>query len=717
MNTLLPTQHIQPSKSTTINNESDALLSPFHKGEQALQARVGLRDKMENIGKKVVRSYMPDQHREFFSQLPFMIVGSVDNEGWPWASILPGKPGFIKSPTPTSLTIKNSTIKGDPLAESFNTKTNPLGFVGIEPSTRRRNRVNGRVASCHSDTVTVEIDQSFGNCPQYIQHRNVAFFREVEEVGENYEKQKFTTLDNKAHRLIEAADTFFVSSYIQSKNQPKIEGVDVSHRGGRPGFIKIEGDSLIIPDYPGNNLFNTLGNFLINPRGGLIFIDFSTGELLMLTGTVELSWEKNEQIKDFKGADRSWKFTLHHGIRLSDALPFRSTLGEFSPNTLMTGTWSETAKIVENREKQDQWQTFKVSQIVDESEDIRSFFLKPTNEAPLPLFKAGQYLTIKTTNEHNKKSLIRTYTVSSAPGENYYRVSIKKEANGVVSNDLHNRLTLGDEVEIKTPRGDFYINALEKRPAVLIAAGVGITPIISMALHVYNESIRMRQLRPLTIIHAAKTLRSRAFSSEFKKLQALSDNKIRYISFLSKPSANNKAGVNFNVSGRITADIYKQALSFDNYDFYLCGPAEFMQSQYNILTELGVQDSCIFAEAFGPASIQRRIDTKTNLASNLNSQPSQAKELEASQSLIKFTKSAFEHPWFKGDKTILETAEEHGLNPEFSCRDGKCGACSTPLLSGEVTYRNTPSATINNGDVLICCAVPAKGSQSIEVDL
>jgi len=715
MNTHITTQ---PAENTKNKNEIDTSLSPFHRGEHELQARIGQREKLEAIGKRVVRSYMPDQHREFFTKLPFMIIGSVDKEGWPWASILPARPGFITSPTPTSLEIKNWTIKGDPLAESLNKAENPLGFVGIELSTRRRNRVNGRVASSQKDRITVEIDQSFGNCPQYIQHRSVEFFREVEEVGQDYEKQAFSTLDDDARILINATDTFFVSSYIQSKDQPKIEGVDVSHRGGRPGFIKIEGNTLTIPDYPGNNLFNTLGNFIINPKGGLIFIDFSTGELLMLTGTVELSWEKNEDIKAFKGADRSWTFTLHHGIRIKDALPFRSTLGDFSPNTLMTGTWEETAKVIEEQVKQDQWQIFKVSQIIDESEDIRSFYLKPKSEAPLPLFKAGQYLTIKTPNEpsvSNKKSLARTYTISSAPGESYYRISVKKEPNGVVSSHLHNTLAQGDEVEIKAPRGDFYIDALEKRPAVLIAAGVGVTPMISMALHVYNESIRMRQLRPLTIIHAAKTSNSRAFSSEFKKLQALSNKKIRYISFLSKPSTSDKAGIDFNGFGRINADTYKQALPLDNYNFFLCGPAEFMQSQYNALSELGIQDSRIFAEAFGPASIERKRDVTT--ASEQKNQWLQQQELEATTSIIKFTKSKFEQPWSKGDKTILETAEDHGLSPEFSCRDGKCGACATPLLSGEVVYRNKPSAPINKNEVLICGAVPAKDTQSIEVDL
>ena len=703
-------------KQITTQDNNETPLSPFHRGEHELQARIGKREKMENIGHRAVRSFMPDQHREFFAQLPFMVVGSVDNNGWPWASILPGKPGFVESPSPTSLNIASAAIQGDPLGESLKETGRPLGFVGIELNTRRRNRVNGRIATSNENNITVNVDQSFGNCPQYIQHRSLNFIREVGEQGQHYEKQTFSTLDHAAKALIKTADTFFVSSFVRSKDQPKIEGVDVSHRGGRPGFIKIEGNTLTIPDYAGNQFFNTLGNFLINPKGGLIFIDFSTGELLMLTGTVELLWganetlineETNEEIQAFKGAERAWKFTLDHGIRLKDALPFRANLGEFSPNTLMTGNWEETAKTIAAQAKQEQWQTFKVTKVANESEDIRSFYLEPNDNSALLTFKAGQYLTVKIPSLPDQKAHIRTYTVSSAPDENYYRISVKKENKGIVSNYLHNNLQQGDVIEVKTPRGDFYINALEKRPAVLIGAGVGITPMMSMALHVYNESIRMRQLRPLTVIHAAKTTNSRAFLAEFKQLEQVTNGAIRYLSFISQPLTTEKAGIDFNASGRLSAVIYKQILSLDDYDFFLCGPTAFMQSQYNTLSELGVKDSRIFAEAFGPASIQRTVALTTSAQPNL----------EAENSVIKFTKSKFEQPWSQGDKTILETAEEHGLTPEFSCRNGKCGSCVTTLLSGEVTYRNQPSASINKNEVLICCAVPAKNSNTIEIDL
>ena len=689
-------------------NSKTTVLSPFHRGEQELQTRAGKRERMESFGRKAVRYFMPDQHREFYAQLPFLIMGSVDNEGWPWASIVPGRSGFIQSPTPTTLDIKAQAIKGDPLAESLQKPGAHLGLLGIELNTRRRNRVNGQVSESNKNGITFKVGQSFGNCPQYIQHRSVNYIHEVGEVGSNYEKHNFTNLDEESCALISAADTFFVSSYIQVKDRPEMEGVDVSHRGGRKGFVKIEGNTLTVPDYPGNNLFNTLGNFLVNPKGGLIFIDFTTGDLLMLTGTVELLWDVNEDIQAFKGAERAWKFTLHHGIKLKDALPFRSTLGDFSPNSLMTGNWEEASAIRLAQQKQNEWRSFTLSKIEDESNNIRSFYLKPSDGGALLPFEAGQYLTLKVSPGHASKSLIRTYTISSAPNEAYYRISVKKEDNGTVSQYLHSHLQQGDVIEIKAPRGGFYIDPLEKRPAVLIAGGVGITPMMSMALHVYNEGLRMRQIRPLTIIQASRTSDSRAFSAEFEKLEKISNGQIRYMSFLSKPSSNEKAGVDFNGSGRIDAQIYKQILSLDDYDFFLCGSAGFMQSQYNVLIELGVSDNRLFAEAFGPASLQRKKVIQTAAAQQ---------NLEASESIIKFTKSKFEQSWSSGEKTLLETAEDHGLTPDFSCRNGNCGACVTKITSGKVTYRTKPIANVKDNEVLICCAVPAKGCNIVELDL
>ena len=530
--------------------------SPFHEGEQALQNQNGIREEAESMGRRMIRSFMPDQHRDFFAQLPFLVVGAVDDEGWPWASLLTGRPGFMQSPDPVTLEIASLGAKSDPVRAAIKPGA-PLGLLGIEMHSRRRNRLNGRVSSSNDDGFTLAVDQSFGNCPQYIRHRSVAFTREA---GRGGERIAFTAFDDKAKVLIAAADVFFVSSFVQAENNPAVEGVDVSHRGGRPGFVKLEGETLTIPDFPGNKAFNTLGNFFINPKAGLVFPDFETGDLLLLTGKVELLDEDHEDVASFKGAERGWRFILDHGFWLQDALPFRSKLGDISPNSLLTDSWpdADARKAVEA--KRQVWRAFRIARIEEESSIISSFSLQPADGDVLLPFEAGQFLTIRVKLPDAEKPAIRTYTVSSAPADPYYRISVKREDQGLVSRHLHDHLKVGDFIEAKAPAGDFFIDAAEKRPAVLIAGGVGVTPMISMARHVVVEGLRIRHLRPLTIFHAAKTTAERAFYQAFRELEQGTNSAIRYFSMIDEPKANEKSGVDFNGSGYITADILKQTL-------------------------------------------------------------------------------------------------------------------------------------------------------------
>jgi len=687
--------------------------SPFHQGEQILQTKAGVREQTEAIGKRIIRPYMPDQHREFYTQLPFLIVGSVDDEGRPWASILPSNKGAVSSPNSRKLQIRSKVITGDPLKCAYHRENAAIGLLGIELHTRRRNRVNGFINPLNDGGIEFKVGQSFGNCPQYIQHRHFKYIRDADVHGANYEKNTFKILDQDARNFIGNADSFYVASAVKATSQVNKEGVDVSHRGGRPGFIKIVGNRLTIPDYPGNNLFNTLGNFLLNPKAGLLFTDFATGEIMMLTGTVELDWEKSEALNHFQGAQRSWTFKLEQGICIKDALPFRAALGEYSPNTLMTGTWAEATALDDQAKTENMWRPFKISKTVDETDNVRSFYLQSQDNAPLLPFKAGQHLLVKVALDDSSKPLVRAYSLSSAPLSQYYRISVKKELRDGVSQYLHSELMAGDTLYIKVPRGEFCIDPQASRRGVLIGAGVGITPMIAMASYCYNESIRYRNQRPLTIIQASSTTQERAFSGEFKHLAKASQGGIGYLSFVSKALAGEKPGVDFSAVGRLSANVYRQLLALDgafyDSDFYLCGPASFMQSQYDALIELGVPDERIFAEAFGPASLQRQISEEMIVDAQLKP--------EAEQSLVQFSESNVEQHWKHGDETLLETAEAQGLEPEFSCRNGRCGACAIPLVSGEVTYRTKPTASVENNQVLICCAVPAEGSNELVLKL
>lgn len=680
--------------------------SPFHAGEQSIQIREGKREAIESFGRRAIRPYMPEQHREFYQHIPFLVVGSVDNDGDPWASLLTGKKGFISSNSPTHLGLNGTPFDGDPLALALQRVDAPLGLLGIELSTRRRNRVNTHVVSFSKGLTHLAVDQSFGNCPQYIQTRDIHFHRKPDVKAENQQNIEFTSFDNKGLALIESADTFFVSSYITAELQPKIEGVDVSHRGGMPGFVKVENNTLTIPDFAGNYHFNTLGNFLMNPKAGLIFPDFESGDLLMLTGSVEILWEDHPEVSSFQGAQRAWRFTLKKGIWLNNALPFKTQFNGFSPNSKMAGTWAQAKQNLELEATKNTWQPMRVIKKVTESNNVTSFYLKHANGKGLLPFEAGQFITLRFENSQNDKQQTRTYTLTSSPADDCYRISIKRENDGKISTLMHQKIAVGDIIPIKYPTGNFYLDTAQKRPAVLLAAGIGITPMISMAQHVLNEGLRTRHTRSLTILHSSKSTDERAFYQQFKELEARSNGHIRYLSFVTQPGSKDTPGKDFNGNSRIDIDVLKQVLSFQDYDFYLCGPSSFMQSLYDQLIEFGIQDKRIFGEAFGPASFNREpqnSESKTNL--------------EAHSSVIKFTKSDFEQGWNSGDKTLLEVAESHGLQPDFGCRNGACGSCAVKIRSGEVTYRQTPSATVDAEEVLICCAVPAKGTQTLEIEL
>ncbi|MBH0074537.1 pyridoxamine 5'-phosphate oxidase family protein [Pseudoalteromonas sp. SWYJ118] len=716
----------------TNTNSIDA--SPFHEGELAIQDKLGKREIMATFGKRAVRSFMPEQHQAFFEQLPFVVAGSVDENADVWVSIVSGLSGFLSAPTPTSLLMTHAVDKNDPLHNTLKIAGSPIGLLGIELSTRRRNRLNVRVGEVISDNkVSFNVDQSFGNCPQYIQTRDLAFNRDPLLKSNAVQKVEFNTLDNAATTLIDTTDTFFVSSFITAKNNPKIEGVDVSHRGGMPGFVKREGNTLTIPDYAGNNFFNTMGNFLLNPKAGLLFPDFDTGNVLMLTGSVEILWDGHPELKGFIGADRGWKFTVTKGMWLKNLLPFTAKFDAYSPNTKMTGTWLEADKNKQAEKLKHAWQPLKVTKIIKDSDVITSFYLEGHNNTTLLPFKAGQHLTVQIpsknsdNNNSNSKPVTRTYTVSSSPHELFYRLSIKKELSGEVSSYFHNNVKVGDVILAKYPQGQFFIDPTSTKPAVLIGGGIGITPMISMAKHIAHEGLRTRHTRPLHIFHSAKNTQQRAFYNELKTLADTSGGAIDYYSLLSQPVLDEKQGGGFNLKdesfnlkdesfdlkGRINADVFRYYLPLDDYEFFLCGPEAFMQHVYNELLLLGVQDKNIFAEAFGPSAINRKV-LNTSGASN------KSKKLnveEADNTVIKFSKSGFEQRWNKGDNTILNVAEAHGLEPEFGCRNGSCGSCAVKINAGAVVYRNNVSYPVEAGQALICCAVPAKGVDELDLEL
>jgi uncharacterized protein len=322
--------------------------SPFHPGEQALQLRVGTRDRTEKFGRRGIRDFMPDQHRELFMQLPFVLVGSLDTHDRPWASILVGYPGFMISSDPRSLRVDAAAAQEDPLRANL-VKGAPVGLLGIQLQTRRRNRMNGIITALDERGFTVRVGQSFGNCPQYIQARDPHFVAEPAGFCAPHAWQaEGPVLSASAAEIVRRSDTFFIATASpNARNGDTTDGVDVSHRGGKPGFVRVSEEAgqtvLTVPDFRGNNHFNTFGNITVNPRAGVLFIDFDSGSLLSLTGGAEVIFDGPE-IQSFAAAQRLLRIRVQTGVWIKQAVPLRWSAPEQARQLEETGSWPATTR-------------------------------------------------------------------------------------------------------------------------------------------------------------------------------------------------------------------------------------------------------------------------------------------------------------------------------------------------------------------------------------
>lgn len=665
--------------------------SPFHEGEQALQERLGVRSKIEATGRKIIRGQMPDQHRTFFEQLPFIVLGARDASGHPWATILDGLPGFVSSPSPSTLTIAASFFDGDPAGHGVR-PGQAVGLLGIELDTRRRNRMNGRVSVQGPEGFTVVVDQSFGNCPQYIQGRH---FQHV--AGAAADQRALATrssgLSAEAAGVVAQADTFFIASaHTDNSAQDPVHGVDVSHRGGKPGFVRVQGDVLTVPDFLGNFLFNTLGNILVEPRVGLVFPDFETGDLWHVSATARIIWEGPE-VEGFAGAERLLELTVLETVKAPASLSIRA-VGDvaFSPYLEGTGSWEAVAA--------DEWsknafRPFRVAWVDQETETVRSVVLEPVAGGGVPAHKAGQHIFIRMPVEGALE--MRPYTVSDAANGSSFRISVKRQ--GRFSEAVH-RLAVGDVVELLPPRGAFVFDEVASRPAVLLSAGIGVTPMIAMINRILVNNGRSRSQQRLWFFHGARNSADHAFRRHMLD-KGSRHNNLTLVTAYSEPLPSDVLGRDYDVEGWIDLPLLKAKLPFDDYDFYLCGPPAFMAALSEGLLGLGVRPEGIHSESFGPAAIKpAAVKAPDQGARDSGEGPDVAIEVE-------FRASGKRTTWRSGDGTLLELAEREGLSPVHSCRSGACGACAVKLLSGGVRYAQEPTAPHDDDEVLICSATPA----------
>lgn len=300
--------------------------NPFHEGEIAVQRRAGESPMAERNG-AVIGNKIPRGALAFVRQQPLAVAGARDINGRPWASLLLGKPGFL-DPDEDGRSLRihfdAAARRQSALFRQSIAATRMFGMLIIDLGSRRRLRINGRAASISADELLLNVDEAYPNCPKYIQRRSIRPGPQDTPLATRPQREG-TVLDPELTALVRNADTFFVASAHRS------HGVDVSHRGGDPGFVQvIDPATLKIPDYPGNSMFNTLGNLALNPNAGLVFPDFEGHRILQLTGATEILWEQSDEANETAGTRRFWRFHVRSWLETPILIPLASEFLDYS---------------------------------------------------------------------------------------------------------------------------------------------------------------------------------------------------------------------------------------------------------------------------------------------------------------------------------------------------------------------------------------------------
>ncbi|PYE20370.1 hypothetical protein C7410_11760 [Paraburkholderia silvatlantica] len=665
---------------------------PFHDGEREAQWRAGVAGVALENGSRGIRDSMPDQHRAFFAMLPFMVFGGVDATGQPWATLRANAPGFVSTPDRRTLRVDGGALPGDPLEGSWVPGAR-IGGLGIQPHTRRRNRVNGVIQAVDGGVVTLAVKQSFGNCAKYINGREPAFAGNAP-AHATVEHAQALSAEDRA--LIARADVFFLASANLDDAAGAAGGADVSHRGGMPGFVRIDDvRTLIAPDFSGNQFFNTIGNLLRDSRAGLLFVDFAHGDLLYLAVRAEVIWDGPE-VAQFPMAQRLVRFHVAEVRRVREALPLRWSAVEYAPQFAQAATQSAPAAAPKHADAR-AWRTLRVAEVRDESPTIRSFHFEPVDSEPLAPFEAGQYLPLRIVTPESDQPLMRTYTLSAAhdaarPAR--YRISVKRD--GAVSRWLHDHARIGSLIDTLAPRGSFRLDARSPRAIVLAAAGIGITPMLAML----DAALALEPQRRIHVFHGTRGERERPFAQALREIERSHPN----VSVHLYDSAAQRDSLDGDrLAGRVNVAALRRFLPFDDYDFYLCGPEAFMRDLYDGLRALNIADDRIRFEAFGPSSLKRTHDRAPVAGEATTARP------------VTFARIAQTVHWQPQQGSLLDTAERCGADAVSSCRSGICGTCATRVLDGSVAYDEPPEFDVEPGYALICAGHPAAGGVTLDL--
>jgi ferredoxin-NADP reductase len=350
------------------------------------------------------------------------------------------------------------------------------------------------------------------------------------------------------------------------------------------------------------------------------------------------------------------------------------------------------------------YRRFVVQRVIAEAHDTSSIYLAPEDRRALPGFLPGQFLTLRINVPGVNQPAVRCYSLSDRPRPDYYRITVKaarSETNqagtkGRVSRYLNSALRPGDVLEAQAPRGEFHLHD-DPRPAVLIAVGIGITPLLSMV----HALLKRPENRQVLLFYGVRNSREHAFRERLRDL-ASHDQRLTYLPCYSQPLPGDASPGDYVVPGRIDIEFIRRTLPHADFPCYVCGPASFMEGMVAGLREWGVADRDLHFEAFGPSVVKR---STLFLADTSTKTP---------MSSVTFQQSGVTAAWDGQANSLLETSEAQGLNLPSGCRSGNCGMCATRLLAGRVRYEEAPSAPLDPGFCLTCVAQPASPEVVLE---
>jgi uncharacterized protein len=355
--------------------------------------------------------------------------------------------------------------------------------------------------------------------------------------------------------------------------------------------------------------------------------------------------------------------------------------------------------------------TFVVDRKEAESQTVTSFYLRAEDGGLIAAYKPGQFLTFQLDIPGHDKQVVRSYTLSDSPGGinggKLYRLSIKREPSppnmpdvppGASSNYFHDHVEVGSTLQVIAPTGDFFLPDGGVGPVVLLSGGVGLTPMISMLNHLVDQGAT----RPVWFVHGVQNGSEHAFGGHVRQLAETHPSVQAHVVY-TEPGPDDVEGRDFDDAGFITIPMLERLGTGRGAEFYLCGPPPFMQALYTALREWGVDDSRIFYEFFGPATVLKGVPGDTSTKPAAESAPTPA----VNGVEVTFRWAEMTVPWDGATETLLDLAEAHGVDADFSCRSGVCHTCACTLLEGEIEYINDDVFEPDEeGQILICSAIP-----------